>query len=159
MKKKSSALLQLIALHARRQPRSALPFNYATINIVDGLKRIPGVGDVALLTPWDYSMRIWITPERLTNYGLTPSDVVNALKGQNIQAAIGRIGAQPALPDQQFQLTIQTKGRLTAVEEFEGVVLKALPDGSFVRVRDVARSSSARAPRSRSDGRTAPRPP
>ena len=105
---------------------------------------------MALLTPWDYSMRIWITPERLTSYGLTPSDVVNALKGQNIQAAIGRIGAQPALPDQQFQLTIQTKGRLTAVEEFEGVVVKALPDGSFVRVRDVARSSSARAPRSRS---------
>jgi hydrophobe/amphiphile efflux-1 (HAE1) family protein len=140
VKKKSSALLQLIALTSPGGGHDQLFLsNYATINIVDGLKRIPGVGDVALLTPWDYSMRIWITPERLTNYGLTPSDVVNALKGQNIQAAIGRIGAQPALPDQQFQLTIQTKGRLTAVEEFEGVVLKALPDGSFVRVRDVAR--------------------
>ena len=140
VKKKSSALLQLIALTSPGGRHDQLFLsNYATINIVDGLKRIPGVGDVALLTPWDYSMRIWITPERLTNYGLTPSDVVNALKGQNIQAAIGRIGAQPALPDQQFQLTIQTKGRLTAVEEFEGVVLKALPDGSFVRVRDVAR--------------------
>ena len=140
VKKKSSALLQLIALTSPGGSHDQLFLsNYATINIVDGLKRIPGVGDVALLTPWDYSMRIWITPERLTNYGLTPSDVVNALKGQNIQAAIGRIGAQPALPDQQFQLTIQTKGRLTAVEEFEGVVLKALPDGSFVRVRDVAR--------------------
>ena len=114
---------------------------------------------MALLTPWDYSMRIWITPERLTNYGLTPSDVVNALKGQNIQAAIGRIGAQPALPDQQFQLTIQTKGRLTAVEEFEGVVVKALPDGSFGACATWRGSSSARAPRSRSDGRTAPRPP
>jgi len=140
VKKKSSALLQLIALTSPGDRYDQLFLsNYATINIVDGLKRIAGVGDVALLTPWDYSMRIWITPQRLTNFGLTPNDIVNALKRQNIQAAIGRIGAQPALPDQQFQLTIQTKGRLTTVEEFEGVAVKALPDGSFVRVRDVAR--------------------
>jgi hydrophobe/amphiphile efflux-1 (HAE1) family protein len=92
-----------------------------------------------LLTPWDYSMRIWITPERLTSYAMTPSDIVTALQGQNIQAAIGRIGSQPALPDQQFQLTIQTKGRLASVEEFGNVVLRAEPDGSFVRIRDVAR--------------------
>ncbi|CAN7698608.1 efflux RND transporter permease subunit [Rhizobium sp. LjRoot254] len=140
VKKKSSALMQLISLTSPNGSRDQLFLsNYATINIIDGLKRIPGVGDVSLLTPSDYSMRIWVTPQRLTNYGLTPKDIVDALKSQNIQAAIGRIGAQPALPDQQFQLTIQTKGRLSTIQEFESVVLRANPDGSFVRIRDVAR--------------------
>ncbi|PWK73866.1 multidrug efflux RND transporter permease subunit [Aminobacter sp. AP02] len=140
VKKKSSALMQLIALTSPDGSRDQLFLsNYATINILDGLKRIPGVGDVSLLTPSDYSMRVWVTPERLTSYGMTPDDIVNALKNQNIQAAIGRIGAQPALPDQQFQLTIQTKGRLTTVEEFGSVVLRAEANGSFVRIRDVAR--------------------
>ena len=113
--------------------------NYATINIIDNLKRVPGVGDVLLLTPFDYSMRVWVNTDRLTSFGLTPNDIVGALQAQNIQAAIGRIGAQPALPDQQFQLNLQTKGRLTSPEEFEAVVVRANPDGSFVRVRDVAR--------------------
>ncbi|TCR86002.1 multidrug efflux RND transporter permease subunit [Rhizobium sp. BK376] len=140
VKKKSSALMQLIALTSTKPEHDQLFLsNYATINIIDGLKRIKGVGDVTLLTPWDYSMRVWVTPERLANFGMTPNDVVAALKSQNIQAAIGRIGAQPALPDQQFQLTIQTKGRLTSAEEFGAVVIRAQPDGSFVRVRDVAR--------------------
>jgi len=140
VKKKSSALMQIIALTSPNGSHDQLFLsNFATINIIDGLKRIPGVGDVSLLTPFDYSMRIWVTPARLTNFALTPNDIVNALKSQNIQAAIGRIGAQPALPDQQFQLTIQTKGRLATVEEFESVVLRANPDGSFVRIRDVAR--------------------
>jgi hydrophobe/amphiphile efflux-1 (HAE1) family protein len=140
VKKKSSALMQLIALTSAKGDHDQLFLsNYATINIIDGLKRVKGVGDVTLLTPWDYSMRIWITPERLTSYAMTPNDIITALQGQNIQAAIGRIGSQPALPDQQFQLTIQTKGRLATVEEFENVVLRAQPDGSFVRIRDVAR--------------------
>jgi hydrophobe/amphiphile efflux-1 (HAE1) family protein len=140
VKKKSSALMQLIALTSSSGDHDQLFLsNYATINIIDGLKRIKGVGDVTLLTPWDYSMRIWITPERLTSYAMTPNDIITALQGQNIQAAIGRIGSQPALPDQQFQLTIQTKGRLATVEEFGNVVLRAQPDGSFVRIRDVAR--------------------
>ncbi|MDI7861181.1 efflux RND transporter permease subunit [Rhizobiaceae bacterium n13] len=140
VKKKSSALMQLIALTSPDGNHDQLFLsNYATINIIDGLKRIRGVGDVTLLTPSDYSMRIWVTPQRLTSFNLTPNDIVDALKRQNIQAAIGRIGAQPALPDQQFQLTIQTKGRLSSVQEFESVILRANPDGSFVRIRDVAR--------------------
>ncbi|CDM59380.1 MULTISPECIES: efflux RND transporter permease subunit [Rhizobium] len=140
VKKKSSALMQLIALTSTSGDHDQLFLsNYATINIIDGLKRIPGVGDVSLLTPSDYSMRIWVSPDRLTNFSMTPNDIVDALKRQNIQAAVGRIGAQPALPDQQFQLTIQTKGRLTTTEEFGNVVLRAEPDGSFVRIRDVAR--------------------
>ena len=139
VKKKSSAILQMITLSAPGGQFDQLYLsNYATINVIDNIKRIPGVGDVSLFSPLDYSMRIWVRPERLANFSITADDIINALKRQNIQAAVGRIGAQPALPDQQFQLTIQTKGRLTTAEEFENVIIRAEADGSFVRVRDVA---------------------
>src|SRR6202140_671464 len=138
--KKSSALLQVIALTSPDGRYDQLFLsNYATIKIIDSLKRVPGVGDVSLFSPSDYSMKVWLNTERLTNFGLVPGDIANALKAQNIQAAVGRIGAQPALPDQQFQLNIQSKGRLADVEEFGAVVVRANPDGSFVRVRDIAR--------------------
>ncbi|MBI3435470.1 MAG: multidrug efflux RND transporter permease subunit [Proteobacteria bacterium] len=138
--KKSSALLQIVTLTSKDNRYDQLFLaNYATINILDALKRVPGLGDVSLLTPADYSMKVWLNVDRLTLYGLTPNDISGALKRQNIQAAVGRIGAEPALPDQQFQLNIQTKGRLASVEEFGAVVLRANPDGSFVRIHDVAR--------------------
>src|SRR6266481_3712080 len=95
------------------------------INVIDQLKRVPGVGDVSLFSPSDYSMKVWLNTDRLTSFGLVPGDIANALKAQNIQAAVGRIGAQPALPDQQFQLNIQTKGRLSSVEEFGAIVVRA----------------------------------
>ena len=138
--KKSSALLQVIAMTSPDGRYDQLFLsNYATINIIDQLKRVPGVGDVSLFSPSDYSMKVWLDTDRLTSFGLVPSDVATALKSQNIQAAVGRIGAQPSLPDQQFQLNIQSKGRLSSVEEFGAVVVRANADGSFVRVRDVAR--------------------
>jgi hydrophobe/amphiphile efflux-1 (HAE1) family protein len=138
--KKSSALLQIVTITSPDGRYDQLFLsNYATINIIDAFKRIPGVGDASLLTPADYSMKVWLDSNRLTSFGLTPNDIASAIKRQNTQAAVGRIGAQPALPDQQFQLTIQTKGRLSNVEEFESIVVRANPDGSFVRVRDVAR--------------------
>ena len=138
--KKSSALLQIVTITSPDGRYDQLFLsNYATINIIDAFKRIPGVGDASLLTPADYSMKVWLDSNRLTSFGLTPNDIAGAIKRQNTQAAVGRIGAQPALPDQQFQLTIQTKGRLSSVEEFESIVVRANPDGSFVRVRDVAR--------------------
>jgi multidrug efflux pump subunit AcrB len=140
IKKQSSAILQVISMISPDDRYDQLFLsNYATINIIDALKRIPGIGDVTLLTPADYSMRVWLNSDRMTNLGLTPNDVVNAVKAQNIQAAVGRIGAQPALPDQQFQLSIQTRGRLSTVDEFKNIVVRANPDGSFVRVKDVAR--------------------
>jgi len=140
IKKKSSALLQVVALSSPDARFDQLFLsNYATINIIDQIKRIPGIGDAVLFTPSDYSMTMWLQTDRLTSFGLTPADIGAAIRGQNIQAAVGRIGAQPALPDQQFQLNIQTKGRLTTVEEFGNIVVRANPDGSFVRVRDVAR--------------------
>jgi hydrophobe/amphiphile efflux-1 (HAE1) family protein len=138
--KKSSALLQVIALTSPDGRYDQLFLsNYATINVIDSLKRVPGVGDVSLFSPSDYSMKVWLSTERLASFGLVPGDIASALKAQNIQAAVGRIGAQPALPDQQFQLNIQSKGRLANAEEFGAVVVRANPDGSFVRVRDVAR--------------------
>ncbi len=137
---KSSAILQLVAFTSATEGQEQLFLsNYVTINLLDKLKRVNGVGDVNLLTPTDYSMRIWLDPQRLTDFKMTTSDVVNALKRQNIQAAVGRIGAQPALADQAYQLSISTKGRLSSKEEFENVVVRATEGGSFVRLKDVAR--------------------
>ena len=138
--KKSSALLQVVSMTSPGGRYDQLYLsNYATINVIDSLKRVPGIGDVTLFTPADYSMKLWLNTDKMTAFGLTPSDIADAVRRQNIQAPIGRIGAQPALPDQQFQLTIQTKGRLTSTEEFGNIVVRANPDGSFVRVRDIAR--------------------
>ena len=159
IKKQSSAILQIVSMVSPDTSRDQLFLsNYAVINIIDALKRVRGVGDVSLLTPTDYSMRVWLASDRMTSYGLTPNDIVSAIKAQNVQAAVGRIGAQPALPDQQFQLSIQTKGRLSTVEEFQDVVVRANPDGSFVRIKDVARVDlGARASEQigRQDGRPA----
>ena len=138
--KKSSAFLLVVALTSPDNRYDQLFLsNYATINIIDNLKRIKGVGDVQNFTAADYSLRVWLDSAKLTNFALTPNDIVAAIKGQNIQAAVGRIGSRPSLPDQQFQLNIQTQGRLTTVEEFGSIVVRANSDGSFVRVRDVGR--------------------
>ncbi len=140
IRKKSAALLQVIQLTSPKKTYDVLYLsNYATINVLDALSRIKGVGQATLFGPLDYSLRIWLDPDRLTEYSLTPNDVINAVQGQNVQAALGRIGAAPVSPDQQFQLTIKTKGRLTKPEEFSEIVLRANPDGSVVRVKDIAR--------------------
>ena len=140
VKKKSSALLQVINVYSPDQRYDALYLsNYATINLVDNVKRLRGVGDAYIFGPLDYSMRVWVETERLNSLKMSPNDIVQALKAQNIQAAAGRIGSRPIGDDQQFQLNIQTKGRLTTVEEFKQVVIRANPDGSLVRVGDVAR--------------------
>ncbi|MGE5153889.1 MAG: efflux RND transporter permease subunit, partial [Bdellovibrio bacteriovorus] len=140
VKKKSTAMLQVVALYSPKGSYDALFLsNYATINLVDTLARVPGVGEVYQFGPLDYSMRIWLSSERLTALGLTPSDVIAAIQGQNVQAAVGRIGAQPMTPDSQFQITLQTQGRLTDTAQFESIVVRANPDGSTVRVRDLGR--------------------
>jgi HAE1 family hydrophobic/amphiphilic exporter-1 len=140
IRKKSAALLQVIQLYSPKNTYDSLYLsNYATINILDPLSRIKGVGQATLFGPLDYSLRIWLNPDKLTNYSLTPSDVINAVSAQNVQAALGRIGAAPVARDQQFQLTIKTLGRLTTPEQFGAIVLRANADGSVVRIRDVAR--------------------
>ena len=138
--KRSSAILQMVAFTSTDPKQDQLFLsNYVTINLLDRLKRVRGVGDVNLLTPTDYSMRIWVDPQRLIDYEMVPADIINALKKQNVQAAIGRIGSAPSLPDQAFQLSIQAQGRLTTAEEFGNVVIRATEGGSFVRLKDVAR--------------------
>jgi len=140
IKKKSSALLLVIGLSSPKGSYDALFLsNYATINVVDELARIPGVGDAGIYGPLNYSMRVWLDSSRLTTLGLSPNDVIQAIQSQNTQAAVGRIGAAPLAADQQFQFTIRTKGRLTDATEFEEVVVRANPDGSIVRVRDIGR--------------------
>src|SRR5439155_7538670 len=100
---------------------------------------IRGVGQVTLFGPLDYSLRIWLDPDRLTELNLTPNNVIQAVQNQNVQAALGRIGAAPVASDQQVQINIKTKGRLTQPQEFAGIVLRANSDGSVVRLSDVAR--------------------
>src|SRR6202451_2564140 len=140
VRKKSAALLQVINIYSPKNTFDAVYLsNYATINIIDALARIKGVGQVTLFGPLDYSLRIWLDPERLTQLNLTPNDVITAVQNQNVQAALGRIGAAPVANEQQLQINIKTKGRLTRPEEFANIVLRANPDGSTIRISDVAR--------------------
>jgi len=140
VKKKSSALLGVIALYSPKHTHDQLFLsNYVTINMLDQIKSTPGVGDANLWGPQDYSMRAWVRTDRLTGLNLTTGDIINAIKAQNVQAAVGRIGARPTSNDQQLQLNIQTKGRLTSAAEFENIVIRTNPDGSILRLGDVAR--------------------
>jgi hydrophobe/amphiphile efflux-1 (HAE1) family protein len=140
VKKKSSAMLNVIAVYAPDGRYDGLFLsNYLTINVLDTLKRTPGVGDVTLFGPLDYSMRVWVQNDRLAQLGLTPGDLVAAIQAQNVQAPVGRIGAQPISDDQQLQLTITTQGRLTTEEEFAAIIIRANPDGSVLRLGDIAR--------------------
>ncbi|MCC7275206.1 MAG: multidrug efflux RND transporter permease subunit [Alphaproteobacteria bacterium] len=138
--KRSSALLQVINVHSPRGTHDALYLsNYATINLIDALARVPGVGQAMMFGPLDYSMRIWLNVERMAVLGVGAQDVIAALASQNVQAAAGRIGAAPLTADTQFQLTIQTKGRLDDVPSFENIVIRAEADGGFLRVKDIGR--------------------
>jgi len=140
VQKKSSSILQFIALYSEGGKLDPLFItNYGIINVMDELSRTPGVGQALLFGRQDYSMRIWFDTSRLTDLGLAPSDVIRAVQAQNVQAPIGRLGAQPVPKDQQFQLNLQTQGRLTTPEEFGAIVIRANPDGSVLQVKDVAR--------------------
>jgi hydrophobe/amphiphile efflux-1 (HAE1) family protein len=140
IQKKSSAVLQFVVLYSENGKQDPLFItNYAVINVLDVLSRTPGVGQASLFGRLNYSMRIWFDTKRLDNLKLTPGDVIAALQAQNIQAPVGRIGARPIGKDQQFQMNVQTQGRLSTPEEFGAIVLRANPDGSVLRVRDVAR--------------------
>ena len=140
VKKQSSALLGVISLYSPKQTHDELYIsNYATINLLDQIKSTPGVGDATLFGPQDYSMRAWIRTDRLTGLGLTSADIISAINSQNVQAPVGRIGARPVANDQQLQLNVQTKGRLASTAEFEKIVIRTNPDGSVLRLGDVAR--------------------
>jgi HAE1 family hydrophobic/amphiphilic exporter-1 len=113
--------------------------NYATINVTSQLARVAGVGQVTLFGAADYAMRIWVNPNTLSKLQITVTDVVNAVKSQNVVNPAGQLGAEPAPAGQEFTYTVTAKGRLVEAEQFGEIVVRANPDGSFVRLRDVAR--------------------
>jgi hydrophobe/amphiphile efflux-1 (HAE1) family protein len=140
VQKRSSAILQFMVLYSEDQSQDTLFIaNYATINILDELSRIPGVGQAALFGNLKYSMRIWFDMQRLVSLGLAPSDIAAAIEAQSVQAPVGRIGARPIEANQQFQINLQTLGRLSTPEEFGNIVLRAEPNGSVLRIHDVAK--------------------
>lgn len=113
--------------------------NYADIYIKDELARIRGVGQVTVFGSSTYSMRIWLDADKMANYGLSTSEVTSAIQAQNIQSPAGDLGVEPMKEKQLIKLTMRTKGRLKDVKEFEDIIIKSLPDGSQVRLKDVAR--------------------
>jgi hydrophobe/amphiphile efflux-1 (HAE1) family protein len=140
VQKKSSAILQFIVLYSANGEQDPLFItNYAIINVLDAISRTAGVGQASLFAKLNYSMRIWFDSQRLTSLNLAPSDVIAAIRAQSVQAPVGRIGARPISDDQQFQFNVQTQGRLTTPTQFGNIVLRANPDGSVLRVSDVAR--------------------
>ncbi len=140
LRQRSSAILQFVLFSSPDKSLNPLFIsNYITINVLDVLSRTPGVGQAYLFGAKNYSMRVWLDTNRLTQLGLSPTDVINAIQAQNTQAAVGILGAPPINHNQQFQLNIQTQGRLETPEQFGNIVLRANNDGSVLRIRDVAR--------------------
>ncbi len=113
--------------------------NYAYVNINDPMTRVNGIGQVLIQGAGQYAMRQWLKPDQLASLGVTVTDIVNALEKQNVINAAGQVGAEPSPPGQQFTYTMRTQGRLVTDEEFGAIVIRATPDGSVIRMRDVAR--------------------
>ncbi|MCA3481651.1 MAG: efflux RND transporter permease subunit, partial [Rhodobacter sp.] len=138
--KKSASLLLGVVLHSSDAAITGPTLtNYARINIVDSLKRVRGVGDATVFAGDEFAMRVILDVDRLTAMNLTPADVTAALRIQNVQAAIGRVGGQPMTEDPGLQLTVQTQGRLTDPDEFGRIIVRSNADGSTVRVADIAK--------------------
>ena len=113
--------------------------NYTTINVVTELARVPGVGQITLFGTSDYAMRVWVRPDTLAKLQLTVTEVIDAIKAQNVANPSGQVGGEPAPPGQEFTYTVTAQGRLVQAEQFGEIIVRANPDGSFVRLRDVAR--------------------
>jgi HAE1 family hydrophobic/amphiphilic exporter-1/multidrug efflux pump len=140
VEKGSSSFLQVIAFTSPDSSRDDLFIsNYVTLNVLDALKRIPGTTNVQIFGAKDYAMRIWVRPDRLAQLKVSPSDLIRAMNEQNAQFAAGKIGQSPTSGPQELVYTITTKGRLTEPAEFENIVIRANPDGSILRMKDVAR--------------------
>src|SRR5713226_1781751 len=138
VKKKSPNVLMIVNLVATDENRKDLELsNYATIQIRDELSRLPGVGDITYLGQRDYSMRLWLDPQKLAAYNLNPQDVIAAVQAQNIQVAAGQIGQPPTPAGQVFQYTMTTLGRLENTDQFGDITLKS-SNGALVHMRDVA---------------------
>ncbi|HTM61769.1 MAG TPA: multidrug efflux RND transporter permease subunit [Burkholderiales bacterium] len=140
VQKRSFDILNVVTLSSPDGTRDTLFLsNYASINLVDELKRLPGLADVTVFGARDYSMRIWLNTENMARLGVTPSDVAAALRGQNAQYAAGKIGTEPAPPGQAIVYTVTATGRLVDPEQFGDIVVRASGPGGVLRIRDIAR--------------------
>ncbi|MBD1933846.1 MULTISPECIES: efflux RND transporter permease subunit [Cyanophyceae] len=139
--KESSSILLAIGLYAEnKQYDNIFLSNYADLYLTDAIKRVKGVGNVQIFGERRYSMRLWLDPNRLASRGLTAQDVVNALREQNLQIGVGRIGQQPAPEGQMYQIDLRAISRLKDVSEFEEIVLKTDASGALVKLKDVGRA-------------------
>tara|TARA_R100000027_G_scaffold67731_2_gene68260 strand:- start:2741 stop:5860 length:3120 start_codon:yes stop_codon:yes gene_type:complete len=140
VRKQSSTILQVVNLYSPDgQYQPLFLSNYALLNVVDELKRVKGVGDASLFGQLNYSMRVWIRPDKLAEYGLTPVDVATAIREQNAQFAAGKFGAEPTTSNPAFTYTVTTPGRLVDKAEFEEIILRSDDTGGTLRLGDVAR--------------------
>lgn len=138
--KRSSSIFQVVTMSSPDGTHDPVFIsNYALLYVIDALKRVPGVGEVSLFGAKDYSMRIWMRPDKLAQFNLTPADVANAIKEQNSQFAAGQFGQAPMFNKQDFTYTVTTRGRFAEPEEFENIILRSGPKGDILRLKDVAR--------------------
>ncbi|MEA1995768.1 MAG: multidrug efflux RND transporter permease subunit [Campylobacterota bacterium] len=113
--------------------------NYMLVNVLDDLKRVPGVGEAMLFGSKNYSIRVWLKSDKLASYGLSPTDIISAIRSQNEQFAAGQIGQEPIKSKQTYTYTVTTKGRLKTVKQFENIIIRSNSDGSALKLKDVAR--------------------
>jgi len=140
IEKSSTSILMVASVKSRNPAHDNIYLsNYATINMLDTVKRVEGVGDAQVFGGADYAMRVWLNPDLLAAKGMTVSEVSEAIREQNGLYAAGRLGAEPSDKDTQLTVPVVTGGRLQNVEEFENIILRTNPDGSFLYLKDVAR--------------------
>lgn len=140
VEKSSSSFLQVLAFYSPDGTFDDLYVsNYVTLNVLDTIKRIPGTTNVQIFGAKDYAMRIWLRPDRMAQLKLTTSDIIRALNEQNSQFAAGKVGEAPTVGPQELVYTITTQGRLADAKQFEDVILRSNPDGSALRLKEVAR--------------------
>jgi hydrophobe/amphiphile efflux-1 (HAE1) family protein len=138
--KKSSSVLQFVFFYSPDNKLTPLEIsNYVKINVLNPLSRVAGVGQAHMFGEQDYSMRVVYNTNRLAELGLTPGDLISAIQDQNTQAPVGTIGLMPIGHDQQYQLSVQTQGRLSTVKQFGNIVIRGNKDGSLLRLKDVAK--------------------
>jgi HAE1 family hydrophobic/amphiphilic exporter-1 len=141
VKKQSPSILMVISLYSPKNAYDAnFLINYCGINLRDQILRIPGIAQVDLFGGTDYGMRVWIKPDKLAKLGLTPADVIQAIKEQNLQAPAGKVGGAPTPTDQEMTETLSAPGRLITPEEFENVIIRQTGTGAVVRIKDVGRA-------------------
>lgn len=139
-KKQSTNIVMFLSLEADTSLYDGLYLsNYATLNFSEPFSRLPGVGNVTIFGVGDYSMRVWLDPEIMRIRGLTPQDVYNAIAAQNIEVSAGGVGQPPVASPTDFQFTLTAKGRLSSADEFGNIIIKHLPTGGYLRLKDVAK--------------------